>query len=189
MKDWASPRTPQSAVPVASGNAPEADAHRGLLLRFATRAFRRPVNSEVLDPYAAIVEVQLKQGAKFDEALIAGYKAILCSPDFLMIGLESDVPQGGKLGEFALASRLSFFLWNSLPDAALLNLAAKRALSTHATLTAQVTRMLADPRSERFINHFLDEWLELKKIDFTTPDPNLYPEYDPWLHDSMLTES
>ena len=181
--------TPPKAAAAAADKAPVADAHRSLLLSFANSAFRRPVSSEELAPYAAIVEAELKRGAKFDEAMLAGYKAILCSPDFLMIGLESGVPRRGKLGHYALASRLSFFLWNSMPDATLLDLAAKHELSKSATLTAQVTRMLADPRSDRFITHFLDEWLELKKIDFTTPDPNLYPEYDPWLHDSMLAES
>jgi hypothetical protein len=162
---------------------------KALLRSFAANAFRRPLVDGELARYETIVEAELKHGAKFDEAMIAGYKAILCSPDFLMIGMESGVPQRGKLGDYALASRLSFFLWNSMPDATLLDLAAKHELSKPATLTAQVTRMLADPRSDRFITHFLDEWLELKKIDFTTPDPNLYPEYDPWLHDSMLAET
>ncbi len=180
---------PKPAVVTNAVPAPAADSHRSLLLSFAASAFRRPVSSEELAPYSAIVEAELKHGTNFEEAMIAGYKAILCSPDFLMIGLESGVPQRAKLGDYALASRLSFFLWNSMPDATLLDLAAKHELSKPATLTAQVTRMLADPRSERFITHFLDEWLELKKIDFTTPDPNLYPEYDPWLHDSMLAET
>ena len=169
--------------------AAAATSQHDLLLSFATSAFRRPVTSAEIAPYIAIVEAELKHGTKFEEAILAGYKAILCSPDFLMIGLESGVPQPTKIGQAALASRLSYFLWNSIPDATLLDLAAKNELSNPATLTAQVTRLLADPRSDRFITHFLDEWLELKKIDFTTPDPNLYPEYDPWLHDSMLTES
>ena len=181
--------TPPKAAPALADKAPVADAHRSLLLSFANSAFRRPVSSEELAPYAAIVEAELKQGTKFDEAMITGYKAILCSPDFLMIGLESGAPTSAKLGDYALASRLSYFLWNSMPDATLLDLAAKRELSKPATLSAQVTRLLADPRSERFITHFLDEWLELKKIGFTTPDPHLYPEYDPWLHDSMLAET
>ena len=181
--------TPPKAGPATAVKASVADAHRSLLLSFANSAFRRPVSGEEIARYAAIVEAELKQGTKFDEAMLAGYKAILCAPDFLMIGLESGVPQRAKLGDYALASRLSYFLWNSMPDAALLDLAAKRELSKPAPLAAQVTRMLADPRSDRFITHFLDEWLELKKIDFTTPDPNLYPEYDPWLHDSMLAET
>ncbi len=172
------------------GETPEKD-HRSLLLGFATRAFRRPVAAEEIAPYAAIVEAQLARGVSFEEAMLAGYKAVLCAPDFLFIGLESGVPQADapRLGDYALASRLSFFLWDSAPDETLLALAAKNTLSQPATLPAQVERMLADARSERFIEHFLDEWLELKKMDFTTPDPNLYPEFDPWLRDSMLAES
>ncbi len=165
--------------------------YRTLLLQFATRAFRRPVTSAELTPYAEIVDLRLGRGAAFDEAMIAGYKAILCAPDFLFIGLEAGIPKAGDahLGDLALASRLSFFLWNSAPDAELLALAEERALSRTATLRAQTERLLLDARAERFIEHFLDEWLELKKIDFTTPDPNLYPEFDPWLRDSMLAES
>lgn len=182
---------PKAAVAATTGATPD---FRSLLLDFASRAFRRPATMEDIAPFAAIVEGQLARGVSFEPAMLAGYKAILCAPDFLLIGLESGVPQPtkgapAKLGDHALASRLSFFLWNSGPDATLLDLAAKRALSSPATLRAQVERMLADPRSERFVEHFLDEWLELKKIDFTTPDPNLYPEFDPWLHDSMLAES
>ena len=173
---------------------PSAEDQGKLLQSFATRAFRRPVSAGELTAYAAIVAAEVERGTKFEEAMFAGYKAILCSPDFLFIGLESGVPQraaNGRapLGDHALASRLSYFLWNSMPDATLLDLAAKRTLAQPATLQAQVVRMLADPRSERFVEHFTDEWLELKKIDFTTPDPALYPEFDPWLHDSMLEES
>ena len=173
---------------------PSAEDQGKLLQSFATRAFRRPVSAGELTAYAAIVAAEVERGTKFEEAMFAGYKAILCSPDFLFIGLESGVPQRAangraRLGDHALASRLSYFLWNSMPDATLLDLAAKRTLAQPATLQAQVVRMLADPRSERFVEHFTDEWLELKKIDFTTPDPALYPEFDPWLHDSMLEES
>lgn len=178
---------------------PPAGEQRKLLLSFATRAFRRPVTAEEIQPYAALITAQLQRGASYTEAMLAGYKAVLCAPDFLLIGLEqNDVLPKPKskspmvlkqnIGVYALASRLSFFLWNSLPDATLLNLAAKKTLGRPAILKAQVGRMLADARSDRFVEHFLDEWLELKKIDFTTPDPNLYPEFDPWLHDSMLAE-
>ena len=154
---------------------------KALLRSFAADAFRRPPVDGELARYETIVESELKRGVAFAEAMIAGYKAILCSPDFLVLGLEP--------GDYALSSRLSFFLWNAPPDAALLELAAKGTLSKPETLTREVRRMLADARSDRFAEHFLDEWIELKKIDFTTPDPNLYPEYDPWLHDSMLAET
>ncbi len=165
--------------------------HPSLLQSFATRAFRRPVAADELAPYAAIIEDQLRRGVGFEQAVLAGYKGVLCSPDFLIVGLESGVPQSAAAAQtdYALASKLSFFLWNSLPDATLLDLAAKGELSKPAALNAQVERMLADTRSDRFVEHFLDQWLELKKIDFTTPDPTLYPEYDPWLRDSMLAET
>ena len=155
--------------------------YRILLKRFASTAFRRPLIDGELARYESLVESSLSTGTPITEALLTGYQAILCSPDFLVIGLE---PR-----EHALASRLSFFLWNAPPDEVLLQLAANHTLSKPETLKAQVARMLADPKSERFIHHFLDEWLELRKIDFTTPDKTLYPEYDPYLHDSMLAET
>ena len=154
---------------------------RSLLADFATHAFRRPVNIEDVERYAAIAESQLEAGASFESAMLAGYKSILCSPDFLVLGLEP--------GDYSLASRLSYFLWNAPPDDELLQLASRGELSNPEMRSKQVDRMLADARSTRFVDHFLDEWLELKKIDFTTPDPALYPEYDAWLHDSMLAET
>lgn len=161
---------------------------------FATRAFRRPLSPGEISPYTDIVEAEIKRGSKFEEAMIAGYKAILCSPDFLFIGLESGIPEPAKKkkvfkGDYAIASRLSYFLWNSMPDQTLLDLAANGRLNQQGTLKGQVERMLLDKRSDRFVDHFTNEWLELKKIAFTTPDPNLYPEFDPWLQDSMLAET
>lgn len=157
---------------------------RTLLTTFATRAFRRPVEQAEIESYASIVDLQLQRGMSFEEAMSAGYKALLCAPDFLFIGLE-----GATVPEYALASRLSYFLWNSMPDDALFAVARSGEIKQPQVLHAQVERMLNDPRSDRFINHFLDEWLELKKIDFTTPDPQLYPEFDPWLRDSMPAEA
>ena len=171
------------------------DASRTALLEnFAARAFRRPLHLGEITPYREFVEAEIERGTKFEEAMITGYKAILCSPDFLFIGLESGTPERAangraRLGDHALASRLSFFLWNSVPDATLLDLAAKRTLAQPAMLNAQVERMLADPRSERFVEHFTDEWLELKKIEATTPDENLYPEFESWLQHSMVEET
>ena len=163
------------------GDTPADSDPRPLLANFATDAFRRPVTIADIESYAAIAETQLKGGASFESAMLAGYKSILCSPDFLVLGLEP--------GDYALASRLSYFLWNAPPDEELLRLAAQGELSNPENRKKQVLRMLADARSKRFIEHFLDEWIELKKIDFTRPDPALYPEYDAWLHDSMLTET
>jgi len=164
-----------------------------LLGDFAERAFRRPVTPAEVTPFEALVMAELESGRTLQQALLTGYRGILCSPDFLLVGLESlpaEGPDGtgATLGDHALASRLSLFLWNSLPDEPLRGLADAGRLSDPATLAAEAERMLADPRAERFVDHFLDEWLQLRDIDFTTPDPKLYPEFDPWLRDSILAE-
>jgi len=169
---------PKQAAVASASPTPD---HRSLLLSFANRAFRRPVESPEIERYAVIIATRLERGTSFEDAMIAGYKAILCSPDFLFVGLEG--------GSYTLASRLSYFLWNSMPDDTLLALAKSGDLAKPTTLKAQADRLLADRRSDRFIEHFLDEWLEMKKIDFTTPDAQLYPEFDPWLRDSMLAET
>lgn len=165
-----------------------------LMENFAARAFRRPLETGEVTPYVEILEAEIKRGSKIAEAMIAGYKAVLCSPDFLFIGLESGIPQPTSdqlvaTGNYALASRLSYFLWNSMPDRTLLDLAANGSLSQPGILKNEVERMLVDKRSDRFVEHFTDQWLELRKINSTTPDPNLYPDFDPWLLDSMLEET
>jgi hypothetical protein len=93
------------------------------------------------------------------------------------------------LTDHALASRLSYFLWRSPPDEELLQLASDGILSDTKTLDAQVSRMLSDERSDRFINEFLDQWLDLELVDATTPDKYLYPEYDDVLRRAMLAET
>jgi len=165
---------------------PEVPEVRSLLRAFADRAFRRPVEAAEMDPFVDLIEAQLEQGRSFEEAMLAGYKALLCAPEFLFLGVEDPGPGDGQ---FTLASRLSYFLWNSMPDARLRELAGSGKLAQPEVLRQQVDRMLRDPRSDRFVEHFLDQWLELKDIDFTTPDPQLYPEFDRWLRDSMLAET
>ncbi len=159
---------------------PEKDARR-LLENFVAKAYRNPADPTEIDQFLHIIRSALTSGSTFTDAMIAGYTTVLCSPKFLV--LEEPV---GKLDDHALASRLSYFLWNSPPDEALRNLAAKGKLSEPATLRAQTDRLLKDPRSERFINSFLDSWLELRHINATSPDSALYPDY---YLDDLLTES
>lgn len=172
---------PESHRRLFGAPAPTRPESRELLRVFAERAFRRSVEAAEVERYHVLVEDLSKRGFRPEEALLGGYRAMLSAPDFLFVGLEGP--------EFALASRLSYFLWNSMPDATLLQLARRGELSRPAELRKHVDRMLKDPRSGRFVEHFLDEWLELRNIDFTTPDPQLYPEFDPWLRDSMLEET
>ncbi|HEX7897843.1 MAG TPA: DUF1592 domain-containing protein [Planctomycetota bacterium] len=167
---------------VASAN-PLADAKR-LLGEFLRRAFRRPVPAGEVERYLAPVRERLNANVTFEEAMRAAYKAALCSPDFLFLR-----ERPGPLDAYALASRLSYFLWNSMPDDALLALAEKGSLLKREVLHAQAERLLADPKAERFVEDFADQWLSLREIDATTPDTKLYPEFDLYLRDSMTAET
>ena len=160
-----------------------ADAER-ILKQFAPRAFRRPVSDADLAPYLTLVRERMSRGVKFAEALRVGLKAILVSPRFLMLD-----EQPGKLDGHALASRLSYFLWSSAPDAELLATAAKGELAKAAVLRAQTERLLKHPKAHAFTEDFTGQWLALRNIEFTTPDNRLYPEFDELLQVSMLQET
>lgn len=162
---------------------PQDDAER-LLTDFMRRAYRRPVTKTDTAPVLALVAQQLEKGQSFEESMRVGYKAILCSPDFLFFQEARGVPD-----EFALAARLSYFLWNTLPDEELLKAAEVGTLSRPAALHAQVERLFNDPRAERFVRNFLGQWLDLRLIDFTMPDPKLYPEFDTALREAMVAET
>lgn len=159
------------------------DADR-LLASFLPRAFRRPVADDVRRAYLAKVEDRLKAGDCFETAMRWAYRAALCSPDFLY-----HVEAPGQLDDYALASRLSYFFWNSAPDEALIQLAAGKTLHDPHVLDAQVERMLADAKSARFIEDFLGQWLKLRQIAANDPDKKLYPEFSPYLQDSMVAET
>lgn len=160
---------------------PMADASR-LLESFMKRAFRRPIPSGELSRYTRIVAERMRLKISFEEAMRAAYKGILCSPDFLFLQ-----ERPGTLDGPALAARLSFFLWNSTPDDALL--AAAGRLGDPDVLRAQTERLLNDPRSDRFVEDFLDQWLTLREIDLSTPDAKLYPEFEISLRDAMVAET
>ena len=180
----------QQSIWTAASSRPKVDAVR-LLKEFLPRAFRRPVSEEQLAVYVKIAHELIDAGEYFETAMRAAYRVALCSPDFLFI---QEVPGAGSpsdpmaLDQYALATRLAYFLWNSTPDEELLTLAQKNQLHTRA-LTGQIDRMLADPKSDRFIEDFLDQWLDLRKINFTSPEVKLYPEFRPDLRDAMLAES
>ena len=161
---------------------PRADAER-LIRAFLPRAFRRPVSDATADYFVRFVHAQLDRGEPFDAALRAGYKAVLCSPFFLFM-----VERPGPLDGYAVASRLSYFFWGSMPDDELTALAAGGRLRDPAVLDAQVERMLAHPRARRFTTNFTGQWLELRKFFDMKPDP-LYVEYDDFLAYSMPQET
>jgi hypothetical protein len=162
---------------------PLADARR-LLPGFLTAAFRRPVSADKVQPYLTLVEQQLQSGASYEEAMRAAATAALCSPDFLFL-----VEAPGWLDDYALASRLAYFLTRTAPDAELLRAAGQQELRTPAGLRRQTERLLTAPTADRFGADFTDGWLDLRNIAFTMPDRVLYPEFDRLLEYSILQET
>ena len=149
-----------------------------IVKRFAARAFRRPVSDAELRPYLKLAGSSRKQ-------LRAALQAILCSPQFTYL-YENE----GRLDDFAIASRLSYFLWNSMPDEQLIKLAAAGRLRDPKVIHSQVERLLADPRARSFRDEFLRQWLKLDSISEMPPDKGLLPEFlRQNLHPSMAGET
>jgi mono/diheme cytochrome c family protein len=176
---------------------PLKDAER-ILRAFARRAFRRPATDDEIQLLLGRVRIKWEQGASFERALRVGLKGVLVSPHFLFLrqqvrpvgGGETsrDSQRSGQLDEFSLASRLSYFLWSSMPDEELLRLAQQGELSDPDVLHDQVERLLADEKVKAFTENFAGQWLGLREIDATQPDRQLYPEYDKLLRASMIKE-
>ena len=162
---------------------PLVDAER-LLKDFMRRAFRRPVTDDEVKPFLARVKAKLDAKVSFEQAMRVGLKAVLVSPHFLFLR-----EKPGKLDDFAMASRLSYFLWSSMPDEDLLRLAERGELNRPDALRKQVERLLADPKARAFTENFVGQWLGLRNIDATAPDPTLYPEYDDSLKVAMVQEA
>ncbi|MFT5327867.1 MAG: hypothetical protein ACI8P0_005773 [Planctomycetaceae bacterium] len=155
-----------------------------LLADFLPKAFRRPVPDDVRGSYVALVKERLDAGDCFETAMRRAFQAALCAPDFLY-----HVEALEQLDDYSLACRLSYLFWNSMPDARLSELAASHQLSQPDVLKTEVERLLHDPKSQRFIDDFLDQWLQLRKIAANDPDRKLYPEFNAYLQDSMVAET
>ncbi len=170
---------------------PREDAAR-LLAPFLARAFRRAVSEEEVQGYVQIVTRELDRQACFEDAMKEACKVALCSSDFLFVGgstAEESKASRIRLKDRAIAERLSFWFWNSLPDEELVALANTGRLHLPENLKKQTDRLLADPRSDRFVTDFTDQWLDLRKIDATQPDLKIYPEGRQHLKQSMMAET
>ncbi len=172
----------QPSIELISEN-PKADASASMVA-FASRAFRRPVEQAEIASYIDEVLTDLDEGQTLDEAIRDGYRALLCSPRFLYL---QESP--GPLDDYAIASRLSYLLWQSMPDETLMSLAAQGKLHNPSVILEQTRRMLFAPRGADFIEQFAEQWLDLRDIDFTEPDPRLYRDFDPIVQESMLDET
>jgi hypothetical protein len=148
------------------------DEMRAHVTRFVSRAYRRPASEESVDRIMAVITARMKAGSSSVSAFGDGLKVALCSPNFLYLE-----PGGDDATPFALASRLSYFLWSAPPDEALLAAAKDNTLNTAAELKLQVARMLSDPRTDAFIDGFLDSWLTLRDLGSAPPDRDTFRSY------------
>jgi hypothetical protein len=168
----------------------ERTAARENLAWLATRAFRRPVADDELGSLLALFDTMLKQGTKWDEAMRQSVRVLLVSPSFIF-RTEQDrpglVPQ--RVSDWELASRLSYFIWSTMPDEPLLSLARDGKLSEPATFEAQVRRMLADPKARALAENFAGQWLRTRELRTSVrPATDKQPEFTPALRDAMAEE-
>ena len=165
---------------------------RTILAAIGRRAFRRPVTDADLNPLLTFYRSGRAEG-NFDFGIEKALRAILISPDFLF-RVEQDPPSAApgavyRIGDFELASRLSFFLWSSVPDDTLLDLAAQNKLRDPAILEGQVRRMLDDPRADSLVSNFAGQWLYIRGLAQQKPDPDAFPEFDESLRVSFQRET
>jgi len=163
---------------------------RTKLTDLAARAWRRPVAAPELEAHVQRVAAAVRDGDRFDDALILGAQGILLSPHFLFrMEAPATGPEPRRISDIELATRLSYFLWSSLPDDALRAAAESGQLSSAEGLEQQARRMLADPRSKALLETFGDEWLQISAATSISPNPTLFPGVDAALKSAMQQES
>lgn len=169
------------------------EAAKENLRPFLRRAFRRPPSEAELDRYVGFVDMAVKKHEPFAFGMQVAVTAILVSPHFLY-RIETDKKpddpnERHALNDYELASRLSYFLWSSMPDDQLLTQAAQGDLHHDAVLDEQVRRMLKDPKSQALVDNFAEQWLQLRILNEVTPDPEKFPEFGPELREDMKHET
>lgn len=159
---------------IASENPEDRPAYaRAIIRSFASRAFRRPATESEQAALLAVWQRAMDQGRSFQQSVQDALLVVLVSPQFLLLTEASDGPQAEPLAPHELASKLSYFLWNTAPDARLLELAASNQI--HSALDSELERMIADPRFEQFIDAFVAQWLSLDKLDVVEVDRDRFP--------------
>ncbi|MEW4455187.1 DUF1592 domain-containing protein [Bremerella sp. JC817] len=172
-----------------SSKLPARDAAHQIVKSFATRAFRRPVEADEVDRLLVLFDMAQAEGANFEESVRYSMKAVLVSPSFLFRiepAAEGDQPQ--PIDDYALASRLSYFLWNTMPDEELFRLAESQQLHQPEVLRKQVARLLADEHSKVFVHDFAEQWLQLDELEHALPSEEFFPEFTARTRHAMRTE-
>ncbi len=162
---------------------------RACLERFISRAWRRPPSASEVDRYIQLMTAERNAGENFRSAYLGAMTGVLTSKNFYYLVEGSPEQPRDRVNDWELASRLSYFLWNSLPDAELFHLASRGELHRSETLKLQIQRLLGDAKTSRFTESFPRQWLQLYRVGQFPPDSELYPDYDKWLEQSMTQES
>ena len=164
-----------------------------IIENLARRAYRRPVAQEEINSLKGLLELARESGDSIEQGMRLVLQAVLVSPHFLFrIERDPDPNDPAVVHEvdpYELASRLSYFLWSSMPDERLMARATSLELLDDAVLEEEVTRKLADPRSQALIENFAGQWLELRNLKLAVPDPDLFPQFDDELSSAMRTET
>jgi hypothetical protein len=178
-------------VAYPSATVTKSQAAEKIIRHFASQAFRRPVADDEVAQLMSLWSKEDTQGEPFDSSIDTTLEAVLVSPYFLYRYERDPAPDEADgvrtLDEFELASRLSYFLWSSMPDEELFNLAAQGKL--RANLESQVRRMMADPKSFALVQNFAGQWLQLRQMDNVNPDPTRFPDFDESLRAAMIKET
>ena len=174
-------------------NAEKITVARRNINEFAERAWRRPLTQDEQNQLFRLMQYAFVQGAEVEEIFETVVAGILAHPNFLF-RVEQDPGEDNpdrirRLSDFELASRLSYFLWSSMPDSQLFQLARDGKLSQPTILKKQVTRMLADQKSAALVENFAGQWLQLRDVEVLQPDPKLFPNFDPPLRTAMKQET
>ena len=173
-------------------DATDASCRTDVLRELASRAWRRPANDEEVARLQGLVEVALGEGEGVEQGLRLAIQGIVLSPHFIYRPELDDDPLSGEpraLNDYELASRMSYFLWSSMPDEALFEAAAAGALQNESGLRAQVDRMLSDPKAQALVDNFAGQWLRTRSLEDHVPDYASFPQWDGALRDAMREET
>ena len=187
LDDW--PPAQHKAILLPSEQRSNEETYSKIVIRnFMRRAFRRPIHDEEIVPYYRFFRSTRPEMETFEDAIRETLAMVLISPDFLFL-VEPSGSSKRSISDWELASRLSYFLWSSMPDTHLFNLAKKEALRKPEILEKEISRMISDERSWQFVEQFADQWLDIGALQRVAINPNYYPEFDPTLKASMRGET
>lgn len=182
------PESHRRIIPYAP-TEPVKDA-RKMLTAFATKAYRRPVRVDEVDRLMKLFDLTVRGGESFERGMQLGVEAVLTSPNFLFL-VEADAnPKANRVvNDYELASRLSYFLWSSMPDGELMTLAAQGKLHNPATLSHETKRMLLDPKATSLADNFAGQWLQIRNLNTVAPDQDQFKDFNDQLRQSMASET